>query len=253
MKVLITGAASRLGQAVAAELASQHALRLMDEDPVAQTEEIEVVQGSLLEPETVWQAVRGVDAVVHTGEPPATIAAAGLAREQALLERATRGTHVLLSAAIEAGVGRVVYGSTLAVCAAYPDDVYISERWEPQPPVAMEPLSRYLGELTCREMTREHHIGITALRLGEVVVEEEVGDAEPNLLWLDLRDAAQAFRCALGRDTGRAVPWGKRWEVYHIGAAIPNAKYLIDHARGLGYEPRHNFAGHWPAVAGGGA
>ena len=64
MKVLITGAASRLGQAVAAELASQHVLRLMDEDPVAQTEEIEVVQGSLLEPETVWQAVRGVDAVV---------------------------------------------------------------------------------------------------------------------------------------------------------------------------------------------
>ena len=59
MKVLITGAASRLGQAVAAELAPQHALRLMDENPVAQTEEIEVVQGSLLEPETVWQAVRG--------------------------------------------------------------------------------------------------------------------------------------------------------------------------------------------------
>ena len=53
--------------------------------------------------------------------------------EQALLERATRGTHVLLSAAVEAGVGRVVYGSTLAVFAAYPDDVYISERWEPQP------------------------------------------------------------------------------------------------------------------------
>ena len=49
MKVLITGAASRLGQAVAAELASQHVLRLMDEDSVAQTEEIEVVQGSLLD------------------------------------------------------------------------------------------------------------------------------------------------------------------------------------------------------------
>ena len=248
MKVLITGAASRLGQAVAAELAPQHTLRLLDEDLVAQTVEAEVVQGSLLEPEIAWQAVRGVDAVVHTGEPPAM--AAGLAGEQGLLERGARGTHVLLSAAVEAGVGRVVYGSTLAVFVAYPDDVYISERWEPQPPVAMEPLSRYLGELTCREMTRAHRIGITALRLGEVVLEQEVVDAEPNLLWLDLRDAAQAFGCALRRDTGRAVAWAQRWEVYHIGADIPNAKYLIDQARGMGYEPRHNFAGHWPAAPG---
>ena len=106
------------------------------------------------------------------------------------MEYATRGTHVLLSAAIEAGVARVVYGSTLAVFTAYPDDVYISECWQPQPRADMLPLSRYLGELTCREMTREYHIGITALRLGEMVVEEEMQDVEPNLLWLDIRDAA---------------------------------------------------------------
>ena len=249
MKVLITGSASRLGQAVAAELASEHALRLMDEDPVPSVGEAEVVQGSFLEPEVAWRAVRGVDAVVHTGEPPASLAA-GSSCEQALLEWATRGTHVLLSAAVEAGVGRVVYGSTLAVFAAYPDDVYISERWEPQPRAAMGPLSRYLGELTCREMTRAHHIGITALRLGEVVVEEDVRDAEPNLMWLDLRDAAQAFGCALHRDTGRAADWPGRWAVYHIGADIPNAKYLIDHARSMGYEPRYNFAAQWSVEPG---
>ena len=115
MKILITGAASRLGQAIAAELAPEHALRLIDEDPVVADAEVEGVQGSLLEPEIAWQAVRGVDAIIHTGEPPAGLAAGS---EQALLERATRGTHVLWSAAIEAGVARVVYGSTLAVFAA---------------------------------------------------------------------------------------------------------------------------------------
>lgn len=250
MKVLITGAASQLGRAVAAELTGQHTLRLIDEDSVTGLDGAQVIQGSLLDPQMAWQAVRGIDAVVHTGEPPATIAAVGLAREQALLERATRGTHVLLAAAVEAGVGRVVYGSTLAVLAGYPDDVYISERWEPQPAAAMEPLSRYLGELTCREFARMHHIGITALRLGEVVVEEEVADSEPNLLWLDRRDAARAFACALGRDSGAAVAWARRWEVYHIAAAPPNAKYLIDHARGMGYEPQHNFSGHWPVAPG---
>ena len=88
MKVLITGSASRLGQAVAAELASEHALRLMDEDPVPSVGEAEVVQGNFLEPEVAWRAVRGVDAVVHTGEPPASLTAGPLC-EQALLEWAT--------------------------------------------------------------------------------------------------------------------------------------------------------------------
>ena len=101
MKVLITGAAGRLGQAIAVELSSEHVLRLIDEDPVAPTGEVEVVQGSLLEPEIAWQAVREVDAIIHTGEPPASLA---VGSEQALLERATRGTHVLLSAAVQAGV-----------------------------------------------------------------------------------------------------------------------------------------------------
>ena len=246
MKILITGAASRLGQAIVAELAPEHVLRLIDEEPVGTDGEVDVVQGSLLEPNTAWEAVRGVDAIIHTGEPPANLAARS---EQALLERSTRGTHVLLSAAVEAGVARVVYGSTLAVFAAYPDDVYISERWEPQPRADMAHLSRYLGELTCREITRDHHIGVTALRLGEVVVEEDVQDAKPNLLWLDVRDAARAFRCALCRDTGQAARWSQRWEVYHIAAAIPNAKYLIEHARGMGFEPQHNFPTHWAAAS----
>ena len=136
MKILITGAASRLGQAIVAELAPEHVLRLIDEEPVGTDGEVDVVQGSLLEPNTAWEAVRGVDAIIHTGEPPANLAARS---EQALLERSTRGTHVLLYAAVEAGVSRVVYGSTLAVFTAYPDDVYISERWEPQPRAEPQP------------------------------------------------------------------------------------------------------------------
>ena len=98
MKILITGAASRLGQAISAELTPECELRLIDEDPVVTDGEVEVFQGSLLEPEIAWQAVRGVDAIIHTGEPPADLTAGS---EQELLEYATRGTHVLLSAGIE--------------------------------------------------------------------------------------------------------------------------------------------------------
>ncbi|NKB72104.1 MAG: NAD-dependent epimerase/dehydratase family protein [Candidatus Latescibacteria bacterium] len=76
MRILITGTARRLGQAVAAELAPQHTLRLIGEDPLVRLEGAEVVQGSLLDPTMVRQAVRGIDAVVHAGEPAAVTAAA---------------------------------------------------------------------------------------------------------------------------------------------------------------------------------
>lgn len=59
--------------------------------------------------------------------------APGLAREQALLELNTRGTHVLLSAAVDAGVGRCLCAGTLAVLRNDPDDVCIGANWCPLP------------------------------------------------------------------------------------------------------------------------
>ena len=246
MDILITGAASRLGQILAAHLAPDHKLRLFDRTSVAASENSEALQGDLRDPDTAWRAVRGVDAIVHTGEPPQDLPADELERQQFLLDWATRGTHVLCSAAVEAGVKRLVYGSTLEIFETYPDDRYISELWKPLPTPEMASMSRYLGELTCREFVRDHLIDTTALRLGKLVLEEEVADREPDLMWLDLRDAAQAFACALGRATSKAANWTSHWALFHICAAIPNAKYLIDNARSMGYEPQHNFARHWP-------
>src|SRR5437588_4791093 len=106
-------------------------------------------------------------------------------------------------------------------------------------------MTKYLGELTCREFARDHMVTVTCLRLGELVLEEEVAGQPPNLMWLDLRDAAQAFQAALRRDQSSAVAWTRRWTVYHIAAPILNAKYLIEQATRMGYQPQHSFAAHW--------
>lgn len=245
MRVLITGAASRLGQAVAARLRDRHQLRLVDATPVEPGPNSSFFQASLTDPEAMWQAVRHIDAVLHLGEPPAELPAGELARDQFLLDLATRGTHVLFLAAVQAGVKRLVYGSTLEIFAAYPDDVYLSEMWKPLPSPEMRTLSRYLGELACREFARDYMVSITALRLGKLVLEEEVADQPPDLMWLDLRDAAQAFECALQRDASQQVWWTARWGLYHVCAAIPNPKFLTAHAGHLGYRPERNFARHW--------
>ena len=248
MNVLITGAASPLGQALAGRLASQHRLRLMDRVAVPTPEKAEAFVGDLLDPASVWQAVRGMHAVIHTAAPPPDLPGPGLARDQALLELATRGTHVLASAMVEAGIRRLVYAGTLAIFRAYADDVYITENWKPLPGTDMEVMSNYLGELGCREFAMAHRLTATAVRLGTLVLEEDVLGQPPDLAWLDLRDAAQAFEGPLAIDNSDEVSWVRRWSVIHACADLAHPKYLIDVARRHGFRPEHNFQAHWQAA-----
>ena len=74
------------------------------------------------------------------------------------MDLATRGTHLLFKAAVEAGVKRFIYGSTLEIFGNYPDDIYISEFYKPLPKPEIHQLTRYLGELTCREFARTYLI-----------------------------------------------------------------------------------------------
>ena len=241
MKILITGASSRLARAVATELDRDHQLRLMDSVRVEPDGKAEFFQGNILESDDAQRAVSGIEALIHTGEPPSDIPKDGHQRDQTLLDVATRGTHALFQAGIEAGVKRFIYAGSLSVFSAYPDDVYISEAWKPLPTPEITQMTRYLGELICREFARCHMMTVTSLRLGKLVLEEETGGHPPDPMWLDFRDAAQAFRCALNRDRSGDVWWARRWAVYHICANIPNPKYLIHQAEGIGYKPRHNF------------
>ncbi|MBT3345646.1 MAG: NAD(P)-dependent oxidoreductase [Gemmatimonadetes bacterium] len=248
MRILITGADSALGRALAAELAEGHQLRLLADVPVEAGPRQEVVVGSLTDADVVWSAVREIDAVLHTGEPPQDLPANAHDRDETLLDLATRGTHILCKAAVEAGVKRIVYGSSLDLFEPYPLDVYITEMWKPKPTPQMASLSRYLGERTCREFAREFHVGVTALRLGTLVLEEEVVGQTPDLLWLDVRDAARAFVRALDRDVAESPVWSRRWAVYHVCSRPPNPRYLIDAVTRIGFEPEHNFEANWKAA-----
>ena len=237
--VLIAGAASRLGGEIARALQDQYQVRLFD---VAVGVEGEWMQGSPVDQQAAERAVEGIDALILTGEPPAQLPAEEPARGEMILDWATRGTHVLCTAAVEAGVRRIVYGSTLEVFSDYPDTVYISEMHKPLPTPDIHSMARYLGELTCREFARDHRLTATGLRLGKLVYREEVG-AEEDLMWVDMRDAAQAFVRVLPLDRSQAMEWNARWALYHIAAAWPKPKFLIGQAQQMGYQPVHHFRG----------
>lgn len=246
MKVLITGAASELAGAIAADLSADHDLRLTDVVDAGSASAHEYVRADLRDADAVAPLVAGVDAVVHTCETPSSFEEPGSTREELLLDMATRGAHVLMTAAVEAGVRRVVCAGTLEVFASYPDDVYISELWKPLPSTEMATFSKYLGELTVREFARDYAITGTCLRLGRLVREEDVTGRPADLMWVDFRDAAQAFRGALARDAGDDLRYAARWAMFHVCADVPNAKFLLNEARSsIGYDPTHNFAANY--------
>ncbi|HVG96276.1 MAG TPA: NAD(P)-dependent oxidoreductase [Chloroflexota bacterium] len=220
--VLVTGAASPLGQAVAAALGDAgYAVTAAGDD--------------LTDPAAVAPLLDGAGAIVHLAplSLPQTMAAAAPAE---VLDAAARGTHVLLKAAAErGGPGRVVLGSTLAVLDAYPDDLEVTEAWRPRPRPDPAEMAPYLAELTAREFTRDVQLDdpprIVCLRFGRLSAAERAGDDRA----LPLADAAQAVRRALAAlESGRRG--GHRWQLYHIAALDPGARYSSAGAQqALGY------------------
>jgi len=253
MQVLTVGGAGPLTGLLAAQLAEAHSVRLLalpgqgggalDAVPEKLQRRVECVEGDLLDPECAWRAVRGVDAVVHTGELPAWVSEpGGDATDQSpepLLDWFTRGTHVLFKAAVEAGVRRAVLGSTLDLFQTYPLDVYITEHWQPRPEPRPEPMARYLAELVLREFVRDFRLSGTVLRLGHLAGQGCSPVPADDLTWLDVRDAVAAFALALEIDRSDQVRWNSRWLVYHVCGDRPNARFLIDAARRAGWCPRH--------------
>jgi nucleoside-diphosphate-sugar epimerase len=235
MRILLTEDSSPLGVELLKSLADTHQVHTLPAD------------ADLTLGDVMWNAVRGTDAIVHTGACLRSVSlGTGYDAERAALEEATQGMSVLLDAATQANVRRFIYCSTLELFSAIPDDRYISEHWRPDPGTDMSTLSRHLAEQVTREFARERAVSVTILRLGRLCREEDVSaGTRPDLMWLDPRDAAAAVEQAVHRDTSQELNWQSRWTVYHICARPPHPKFLLDGSRGIGFDPVHNFATCW--------
>ncbi len=193
-------------------------------------DEFEVIDPTQLNKDTaVWEAVRGVDAVIHLGEIVGKIPGHQI-------DRATRGTYMLLRAAVDAGVRRFVMGSSLAFFNSYPDDIYITEYWRPDPTDDLEQMLPALSEIAAREFAREHALSVSVLRLG-CLVDADTVEGAPDVDWLDYRDAAKAFAMAVDRDTSARLNWQRRYAVFHIVGNHPNPRFLLENKRVPGLQP----------------
>jgi UDP-glucose 4-epimerase len=110
MKILVTGSAGHLGEALARTLtASAHEVVGLDVQPSPFT----TVGGSIADAAVVAHAIRGVDAVLHTATLHKPHIVTHSRRE--FVDTNIVGTLTLLEAAAEARVGSFVYTSTTSV------------------------------------------------------------------------------------------------------------------------------------------
>ena len=121
MKVLVTLASSHLSLEIASSLSGSHEVRLTDKNEVST--DLEIVRSDLGHGAPTNELVRGMNAIVHSGEidPAASVS------DQ--LDYQMRCTYNLLWSAAEEGVQRFIYLSSLRLMDGYDPDLAVTERW----------------------------------------------------------------------------------------------------------------------------
>jgi len=148
MRVLVTGGAGFIGSHVVDKLRARgHDPRIFDLVPSPHHgAEVETILGDLCDPDTARRAIDGCDAVVHLA---ALADVDEVVKDPARADRVNvHGTHVLLAAARDAGVGRFVYASTIWV---YGDAA------DPEPVTEDTPLGLPKHFYTATKIAGEHY------------------------------------------------------------------------------------------------
>lgn len=170
MKILITGATGKVGSRLARRLARQgHHVKALVRDSARAAallgNQLEVVEGDLLNPDSLGFAVQGAAAVVHCA---AFFRGATPEQAQAVNER---GTQHLASAARDANVERFVFLSTGLVYG--PNGGRLADEEDICNPVDAYPLSKLAAE---RMLLGMEDMDVRILRLPFVY-----GDGDPHI------------------------------------------------------------------------
>ncbi|SDK68435.1 NAD dependent epimerase/dehydratase family protein [Nocardioides sp. YR527] len=223
--VLITGADGVVGRLMRARLAREgRLLRLLDvvrpEDP-AEGEAVEVIEASVTDEAAMRAACEGVAAIIHLG---------GISVEGPwadILSANIDGTRVVMEAARDAGVARVVLASSNHAAGFYDlddvPDVGLAADAFPRPDtyygvskVAMEALGSLFHD--------RYGIDVTALRIGSCF--EKPWDRRSLWTWMSPDDGARLLEACLATpEPGFRVVWGisrntRRWWSLEAGEAI---------------------------------
>jgi nucleoside-diphosphate-sugar epimerase len=172
MNVVVTGGAGFIGSSLARSLAGDgHAVRVLDDFSTGRKEnldgvdgDLEVLEGDVRDPAAVARAVAGAEVVHHLAALPSV--ARSVADPRASHQVNVDGTLNVLLAAVDAGVGRVVYASSSSVYGDTP--VLPKHEAMPVSPRSPYAAAKLAGEAYCRSFARVYPLQTVCLRFFNV-------------------------------------------------------------------------------------
>jgi len=161
-KILITGAAGRIGSFLTARLVGRYDCVLTDIRPPDDAHGYPFVAADIADLEAMRAVCQGIDTIVHLAADPNR-----RATWESLLPRNIIGAYNVFQAAAEAGCRRVIFASTINVVAGYPDDVQVHTDMPVRPPNLYGATTAW-GEAVGRFYADQRGLSVICLRFGAV-------------------------------------------------------------------------------------
>lgn len=240
--VLLTGSEGRVGRAILDGLTDAYEWRMLDREPPAEDPPGEFFVADIVDYEDVREAMEGVGTVIHLAGDPRPEAP-----WDSVLRNNIDGTHTVMQAAVDAGVGKFAFASSNHAVGAYeteartpdiyrPDDEFLLDGRELPRPGNRYGVSKATGETLGRFFHDEHDLSVVCVRIGNLTKDQPPRDYERGqAMWLSHRDCAHLFERCLEAEYDYEI-------VYGI-SDNDRKYYSIERAREvLGYDPQDNSA-----------
>ena len=237
-RVLITGAAGRIGTSLRASWKDRYRLRLLDQKSIEDAGDAEVFVQDIGDLDALAPAMAGVDAVMHLAGEPSPGASWERVHQANIV-----GTYNVFEAARRAGVPKIVFATTNHVMGMYDRakewPVYHDQLIRPD---SLYGVSKAFGEALGRYFVDEYGMSVMCMRIGWFLPRPHNETAL--WMWLSPRDAAQLF--------SKAIESERKFGIYY--AISNNSRRHWDTANtieDLGYRPQDDAEQYAAEVEGG--
>src|SRR5262245_48815428 len=178
-KVLLTGAAGRIGSFLTAHLADRYDFVLSDIKPPAEPHDFPFIEANITDLDAMRKLCQGIDTVLYLAADPRMEAP-----WESLLPNNLVGAYTVFQAAHEAGCRRVIFASSVNTVFGYPAEVQVQTNM-PVRPLNLYGASKAWGEAVACFYADQHNLSAICLRFGWVLDRTEP-DIQPDHPWLDI-------------------------------------------------------------------
>ena len=246
-KILVTGMSGIIGGITRRHLASLgHEVRALNRQPV---EGFDCFQADITDLDAIRPAFEGIDTVIH-------LAAYLGDDDEPQFDVNIRGTYNVFEAAADAGVRRVIFGSSGAIQIAaekyepikamvearvddIPEPKPVMMHTDPPHPNNMYGVAKVAGEAMARMYSENHGSAIVA-RIGRVRIEDRPANAREATVYFSHRDVRQFFEKCVN------APADLKWDIFYgVSDNFTRFRDISHAAEVIGYVPQDGIKG-WP-------